>query len=104
MSNRKYMAIGSQCWGKGWTVAEAIKKATDNGAYAFRDRRQRTRFKGERVFGILNVPEDAWVDQMGSIRWDDNEEQIYRLGYVDIDGKYVAGPDDQPEVGKPEEG
>ena len=52
-----------QRWGWGTTIAEAVKAARDAGS---RNSAKRDRLTVRLPDGAL----DAWVDQMGQVRWD----------------------------------
>ena len=74
---RKFLVVGPFCWGKGKTVAEAVKNAKSNRVRSYEGK------EGWRFF-VCDVIENAYVDDMGGIRWTVEKGQNVDSGYREI--------------------
>lgn len=93
-----FMAIASNHWGKGPTIAAAIRKCRDQSYTTLGDSRRKPALRNKLVFAIHQVPDDATVNGMGYITWSDEKQENKLIGYVDIDGKLMAGPDGEESL------
>jgi len=69
---RAYLAVVQHGWARRRNAFSAFKEARNNGAY----------FGDHPKAAVYNVPQDAWVDEMGTIRWKDGGENISLIGEI----------------------
>lgn len=71
---RIIIVVGPMCWGRHRHAATALKNA--------RSRRPSFVSVKEARYNVFDVPADAWVDDMGTIRWEDGKQKHVELGTV----------------------
>lgn len=81
-----FLVYGPFCWGIGKTEKEAMEKAK---------KQTGNREALKKNHGVYLVPPDAWVDDMGGIRWKAVEgfPDNYILIKATVNGKLIAPED-----------
>lgn len=73
---REFLAMVPHGWGRDKNARAAFKIARSNLA--------RFLGKGPHRALIMDVPEGARVDQRGTIWWEDGDQEVHRVGYVEF--------------------
>lgn len=73
VEGRAYLVMVPHGWGKDSNAAKALTIAKRNGSY---------NDKAEAI--VINVPTDAYVDEMGWVHWSDRAHQIQTVGRVKL--------------------
>lgn len=69
---RTYLVMVPYGWGKDTNAAKAFRIARSHGAY----------FKPREKAVVFSAPDDAYVDGMGTIRWENAEHSVTPVGEV----------------------
>lgn len=69
---RAYLVMVPHGWGRDKNAFKAFEEARRNGAY----------FGDKPTAIVLNTPQDAWVDEVGTVRWKDGGTNISTVGEV----------------------
>lgn len=71
---REFLVMVPHGWGRDKNAHKAFRTAKKNVAYA----------KGLTKALLLDVPEGAWVDGMGTVRWEDGDQEVRQVGYTEF--------------------
>lgn len=74
-AGRCYLCLGPMCWGKASTAAKAVANAKSNWS---------RHYNPTFAFILYDAPADAYVDEMGYIRWADGEQKLTELARYNV--------------------